>query len=95
MVSALPPGTQTQTTSTCHDIFVDYVYGERCVLLETYLSVIATSPPTEERQIRRARITPNKHPTTVRSGLLKRVRGRLSELPTMPLDILFEVRYIS
>jgi hypothetical protein len=90
----LPP-TQTQTTSTCHDIFVDYVCDERCFLLESYLSVITTLPPPEECQIRGARTTPSKHPTTVRSGLSKRVRGRLSELPTMPLDILYEVRYIS
>jgi hypothetical protein len=82
-------------TPTCHDIYIDYMRGERYFSLEFFFSVFATPPPPEERQNKRGRTTMSKLPVTVRAGLSKRVRGRLSELPTMPLDILYEVRYPS
>ena len=53
----------------------------------------AVSPtPPAEHLAKRAKTTSNKTRNYVRIGPSKRVRGRLSELPSMPLDILYEVR---
>ena len=40
---------------------------------------------------KRPRMNPGNAGNSAKTGLSRRVRGRLSELPTMPLDILFEV----
>ena len=55
-------------------------------------SVRSTPSPYEDRPTKRARATSNKSRTNDKSRPSKRVRGRLSELPTMPLDIVYEVR---
>ena len=70
---------------------VDYVHGEQCFLL-FFFKVHTISLPLERRSTKRARTAPSKNQRNTRTGLSKRVRGRLSELPTMPLDILYEVR---
>jgi hypothetical protein len=54
--------------------------------------VLAMLPPHDEHQTKRTRTNPGKILVTARAGLSRRIRGRLSELPTMPLDILYEVR---
>ncbi|KAI0267132.1 hypothetical protein BC834DRAFT_1040925 [Gloeopeniophorella convolvens] len=47
-----------------------------------------SSPSPEERPIKRPRRAEDQEK---RSALSRRVRGRLSELPSMPLDILYEI----
>jgi hypothetical protein len=60
------------------------------------LSVHPTSPsPPEENRAKRVKMTSSNNGDNVKIITSKRVRGRLSELPTMPLDILYEVRDIS
>ncbi|KAI0301008.1 hypothetical protein B0F90DRAFT_373020 [Multifurca ochricompacta] len=51
-----------------------------------------SSPPLEERPIKRSRVTPTDNESN-NTGSYKRTGtvGRLSELPLMPLDILYEV----
>ncbi|KAI0301009.1 hypothetical protein B0F90DRAFT_372221 [Multifurca ochricompacta] len=44
-----------------------------------------------QRPVKRTRTTPTKNRNRVRSGLSRRVLGRLSELPAMSLDILYEI----
>jgi hypothetical protein len=58
----------------------------------SFFQVHTISLPLERRSTKRARTAPSKNQRNARTGLSKRVRGRLSELPTMPLDILYEVR---
>ena len=80
----------------------EYVHLPRCHMLTTctannisysfFFKVHTISLPLERRSTKRARTTPSKNQRNTRTGLSKRVRGRLSELPTMPLDILYEVR---
>ena len=54
--------------------------------------VSAASPQhLKERPAKRARVAPTKAGNSVRVGLSKRGRGCLSALPTLPLDVLFEV----
>lgn len=53
---------------------------------------LAGSPSPPERQpAKRARTVPAKATDHTRLSPPRKVRGRLSELPTMPMDILFEV----
>jgi len=53
---------------------------------------LAVSPsPPERRPAKRARTIPAKASNHTRLSPPRKVRGRLSELPTMPMDILFEV----
>jgi len=61
-------------------------------LLTLICPVRTTSSPPEERPTKRARAASNSNRKHVISGLSKRVRGRLSELPSMPVDIVYEVR---
>jgi hypothetical protein len=69
------------------------LHAPRNGFLTLFLSVLpSTSAPSEERPTKRARVSSSKNRGNVRTGLSKRVRGRLSELPTMPLDIVYEVR---
>jgi len=63
--------------------------------LTPFFSVRSTPLPSEDRPPKRARATSNKSRTNDRARPSKRVRGRLSELPTMPLDIVYEVRETS
>ena len=58
-------------------------------------SVWSTPSPSEDRPTKRVRATSNKSRTNDKARPSKRVRGRLSELPTMPLDIVYEVRETS
>ncbi|KAI0250347.1 hypothetical protein BJV78DRAFT_591563 [Lactifluus subvellereus] len=52
----------------------------------------AMSPsPPPENLAKRAKITSSNNGDNAKIGPSKRVRGRLSELPTMPLDILYEI----
>ncbi|KAH9986005.1 hypothetical protein BJV74DRAFT_547625 [Russula compacta] len=53
--------------------------------------VRTTSSPSEQRPTKRTRITSSKNRGNAKTGVSKRLRGRLSELPTMPLDILYEI----
>ncbi|KAI9507424.1 hypothetical protein F5148DRAFT_114337 [Russula earlei] len=54
-------------------------------------SVCATSSPPEERPSKRARTTSHTNRRNASSGLFKRMQGRLSALPTMPLDVIYEI----
>jgi hypothetical protein len=60
--------------------------------LTPFFSVRSTPLLSEDRPPKRARATSNKCRTNDKARPFKRVRGRLSELPTMPLDIVYEVR---
>ena len=65
--------------------------------LRRFSSVRSTPSPSEseDRPAKRFRATSNKSRTNDKARPSKRVRGRLSELPTMPLDIVYEVRETS
>lgn len=63
--------------------------------LTPFFSVRSTPLPSEDRPPKRARATSNKSRANDKARPSKRVRGRLSELPTMPLDIVYEVRETS
>lgn len=51
----------------------------------------SSSRRRKEQPAKRPRMNPDNAGNSAKTGLSRRVRGRLSELPTMPLDILFEV----
>lgn len=55
---------------------------------------LVSPPPSHRRKgqtAKRPRMNLDNAGNPAKTGLSRRVRGRLSELPTMPLDILFEV----
>jgi len=62
------------------------------VICAFLVGTLAVSPsPPQEPPAKRARTVPAKASNRTRASPPRKVRGRLSELPTMPMDILFEV----
>jgi hypothetical protein len=57
--------------------------------------LVITAPSIEERPSKRTKVNSGKNGGNAKSVQSKRLRGCLSEFPTMPLDVVFEVDRIS